>query len=103
MLEELHVHKVECMYHMYVLGITGDCDGHAVASEANWKWGGLDISENFQQGKNRGDGYGYVLLCKKKWGGGGIPTPLMTHYSIELSWNTPLPSFSVHVYVRVNL
>lgn len=43
MLEELHVHKVECMYHMYVLGITGDCDGHAVASEAIWKWGGLDI------------------------------------------------------------
>lgn len=43
MLEELHVHKVEYMYHMYVLGITGDCDGHAVASEANWKWGGLDI------------------------------------------------------------
>lgn len=43
MLEELHVHKVECMYYMYVLGITGDCDGHAVASEANWKWGGLDI------------------------------------------------------------
>lgn len=43
MLEELHVHKVESMYYMYVLGITGDCDGHAVASEANWKWGGLDI------------------------------------------------------------
>lgn len=70
MLEELHVHKVECMYHMYVLGITGDCDGHAVASEANWKWGGLDISENFQQGKKRGDGYGYVLLCKTNGGGG---------------------------------
>lgn len=72
MLEELHVHKVECMYHMYVLGITGDCDDHAVASEANWKWGGLDISENFQQGKNRGDGYGYVLLCKTNGGGGGF-------------------------------
>lgn len=43
MLEELHVHKVECMYYMYVLGITGDCDDHAMASEANWKWGGLDI------------------------------------------------------------
>lgn len=47
MLEELYVYKVECMYYMYVLGIIGDCDGYVVVLEANWKWGGLDILENF--------------------------------------------------------